>query len=499
MGLLDSAAGAALNAVGLPNPFAANPETAIRRSDYEGGIIIEEELPDFGIGLSVRLVGNMLPFQPWESGGTQQIIKDYYPGSDEPTVQVLGAREKDIIIRGKLKDKKHNDPQQFFLSEAVKEVLEDIRKRGYQCSLTKGEEKRYGYLSETTFREKSRREFEYELKFETVSFEPPTKCPIIDKRLQIPSDQSAILADLASELAANASDIPSNIPRTIGELLNEAIGAVASVINAVTGFVDDVITTVEDIQKSVNRAVGVCTNAKSEVHRQLIRLGRISYNLDFVGLAVPAKYSAGAFVAQQQTIANDTMKWLEQMRAQFEDLRLTTPRTRYLVKNGDTLAKLGVKFKGSVDFGDRIRIHNKIIDIQQINLVTATADISGSLDGKYFILYDKDGSVAFWFDHGDSGTAEPSHGADRSVEITTVADDDTAPTVASKVSTAINADDQFFTNYTAGSAQIRASDNEVGERTRGSGGTALFDVDIERAGMWNGKLLPGKIIEIPKE
>lgn len=77
--------------------------------------------------------------------------------------------------------------------------------------------------------------------------------------------------------------------------------------------------------------------------------------------------------------------------------------------------------------------------------VTVVADVADSLDGKWFVLYDSAGSVAFWIDTDNSGTIEPSHGCDRSVEITTIVTDDDLATVRTKVKAAIEADAAFTT------------------------------------------------------
>jgi hypothetical protein len=75
--------------------------------------------------------------------------------------------------------------------------------------------------------------------------------------------------------------------------------------------------------------------------------------------------------------------------------------------------------------------------------VAATAeDANTTLHEKYFVLADEVGTVAFWMDVGGGGS-EPSHGADRSVEITTILAGETAAQVAAKLVTAINADSKF--------------------------------------------------------
>ena len=74
--------------------------------------------------------------------------------------------------------------------------------------------------------------------------------------------------------------------------------------------------------------------------------------------------------------------------------------------------------------------------------ITTRADSSDDLDGKYFILYDQAGvSYAWWFDIDDSGTTIPAgaSAADNAYEITTVATDATANTVATAVGARIDA------------------------------------------------------------
>lgn len=83
--------------------------------------------------------------------------------------------------------------------------------------------------------------------------------------------------------------------------------------------------------------------------------------------------------------------------------------------------------------------------IAEITDITAVADVSDSLDGTYFLLQDVAGSVAFWIDTDDSGTTIPggAAAADRAVEITTIATDDSAATIAGLLETAIHADSKF--------------------------------------------------------
>lgn len=80
--------------------------------------------------------------------------------------------------------------------------------------------------------------------------------------------------------------------------------------------------------------------------------------------------------------------------------------------------------------------------------VNGTAD--NSLDGKYFILHDENGSVAVWYDVGNDGTQEPFHGADRSIRVPGVNFGDNATTVAAATVAVVNPD-AFFSASNTGS------------------------------------------------
>ncbi len=104
-----------------------------------------------------------------------------------------------------------------------------------------------------------------------------------------------------------------------------------------------------------------------------------------------------------------------------------------------------------------------------------------SIDGLYFALQDKDGSVAFWFDVDDNGTLEPANTEDRSVEVTTITSGDTASVIAGKLATAISADLQF--SATALGSVVTVTDAENGVRPAADPRTSGFTVVQNQAGV----------------
>lgn len=117
------------------------------------------------------------------------------------------------------------------------------------------------------------------------------------------------------------------------------------------------------------------------------------------------------------------------------------------------------------------------IPTAQVQTILCVGDTAGSLDGKYFILYDESGSVGFWFDVDNNGTSAPAEATacDRAVEITTVATGDSAATVAGKVATAIDADSKFVAPA-PGAATVTVTNTATQDISNGSAGDSGFTV-----------------------
>src|SRR5690606_36550958 len=81
----------------------------------------------------------------------------------------------------------------------------------------------------------------------------------------------------------------------------------------------------------------------------------------------------------------------------------------------------------------------------------------------------------------DSGTAEPAHGADRSVEITTNVTDDDADTVATKIAAAIDGDAGFAAPAPAANV-IEVTNAVAGDVTDATAETSGFTMTVTTQG-----------------
>jgi uncharacterized phage protein gp47/JayE len=101
-----------------------------------------------------------------------------------------------------------------------------------------------------------------------------------------------------------------------------------------------------------------------------------------------------------------------------------------------------------------------------------TNDIS--LDRRYFIIYDDNGSVAVWYDVGNDSSPEPFHGADRSIKVSGVMPGDSAATIAAATATAINLDPKFTATALGNVITITHTTN--GNLPNANAGTSGFSV-----------------------
>lgn len=111
-----------------------------------------------------------------------------------------------------------------------------------------------------------------------------------------------------------------------------------------------------------------------------------------------------------------------------------------------------------------------------VGTTAGTPDVT--IDGKYFIIYDDEGSVAVWFDVGNDSTPEPFHGADRSIRVDGLSYGASANTVASAIVAVVNPDIKFIASALGNVVTItRAFDGNVPSSSAGTSGFTVGDVN----------------------
>lgn len=369
-----------------------------------------EELPYQGEGKQIVLQGKSMPHQPFITGGKQRLIKEYYPGNAEPAVQVLGGEEDNITIKGRFYAKHYRGTATITPEEmrtvptVLRDEIDGVRKRGNLVKITLGEWERWGWIEHCKFNMKTLADVEYEIEFFIIGDKPPSKCKMTaDSSFQV-VELGVDLMSAALAFEANALEVPADFPGTIFDAINNLIGAVATANSVLVKFVEQVIKTGENAQKSANKALGLIkyTTAKiasfkkaigflsiyaagieGEFNAAISETKKVSHAKYILGVqkstskaplvisdamlaAATSKAPAYSTVAstQQKALAKTgsvTMEsTLKKMQKQFEAIAFTIPIGRHLVKQGDTLQGISYKFYKVSDHWKAIYDHNKL-------------------------------------------------------------------------------------------------------------------------------------------
>ena len=380
MGVLNDLAGKSLGAIGLKsvlNPSVDPP------SDYGPdflGLTVTEFVdgrPKSGAeGFGFSLQGNFMPVVPFSFGGTQEIVKEYYPGNAEPVVQVFGAREEDVTIKGTFKTKKFKDEDLRLAALAYQERVDEVRRRGNLVKIELGTWKRYGYLKECKFDLSRITRIEYSITFDIVGFKLPTNCKFVEDKDDDVQSKNKELIEKAANALALYQNYPSTMPLTISEFLDTQIALVASAINNVTDFIDDTLSDAESISRSAHRALGLIKNAQSTLSSTSRRIGALSFSVTSLGSGfsnphkkIIATYESVKHINTVKSGFSSLLLLFAALRERYASIIATVPLKRHLVKDGDTLQRLAITYYNNAEQWKKIYDHNKLVSTQ---LVEAT-------------------------------------------------------------------------------------------------------------------------------
>lgn len=344
---------------------------AHERNDFKNGFVITPYSKN-GNPLTndvVQLLADAMPKQPFVFGGQQKIVKDYYPGNSEPTVQVIGPQENDVTIEGRLKAKKiklsATDDRETFrrYPQFIQESVEAIRIAGLLVRLNMGDWQRFGFIQEATFNMKTLSDIEYRINFLIVGFNQPKDYIIRDDSLEaIPYNKNKELArQIALTINSTFGQAPASMPKSFADQINGAISDVAAAVNLVTGFVDTVLGEVDSIKGSVQRAIGLVKNARNKCTEFQRRIGNLipGGGVD-QSTRVNGSYANAKFISSSLSGINSINALLASLVPQLKAITATLPLARHRVQSGDTLQKLAIKYYNDAAKWEDIYDHNKL-------------------------------------------------------------------------------------------------------------------------------------------
>jgi hypothetical protein len=355
----------------LSNPLSKKVKKPQYSPDFKEGFHIIEYVdgsPGKADYNEIILIGNMMPKQPFEFGGKQRIVKDYYPGNSEPVVHVLGPEENTITLNGTLKEKRYNQNEGIDytgIAEEVQKQIDAMRLRGNMVKLQMGEWYRFGFIEESKFTLRHLNDIDYQIVFVIIGFNKALNYQKLKESNEVPLKINNNLINLGTAFQAENDNMPSEMPISIADLINDATNSVAGALAAVTGYVDSAMKAVEDISTALNRAIGLVRYAQIAFYKYKQRLGRISITTDLGPYITgsnkkPKEYRCSYHINTMQSQGSTINLGLASMMTQLKALKATAPLARYRSIAGDTLQRISNKFYNDPSYWEKIYDHNKL-------------------------------------------------------------------------------------------------------------------------------------------
>lgn len=321
---------------------------------------------------AIALVGTMMPKNNLGFGSSQRISKEFYAGSSEPVIQIMGYQEEDITLTGEFNLKTIKDTSLFDGKESaavqIQESIENMMKRGNLIKFTLGEWKRYGFISSVNFKLYDLTRIEYEIKLMIASKNIPKNYYLVQADSNdIYSPNTKLAKEMQKQMdAMNA--IPKEVPLTVTDVLRNSISNIANSINLVTSFVEGSLDDIEKMQNSAHRAIGLIKNARAFVARNQRAIGRIARNSGTLGSKFTDEVEAATatiknieFINRVEATNKDMSALLGDIQRKYQKLISSLPLKRHFVKEGDSLQSLSIQYYGSVDNWEKIKSHNKLL------------------------------------------------------------------------------------------------------------------------------------------
>lgn len=365
MGILSSTSKTIADTAGvLGLTHTSPPRSGVRSPDFKEGYVItpvrnQKAVPEDAI----KLVGSFMPHAPFTYGGELRQVTDYYPGNREPVVQVLGTKETDVVIKGRFYSKRFKDDAYYAVPKAMVDNLEALRLRGELLMLSLGEWRRYGFLTKSNFPLKNLGDIDYELTFLIVGFTLPKTSQVVKGKQTIPFTVNKALINQAVTELANYRNAPTDTPTNLLTILNDGVNTISAAVTSVTSYVDDVISTAEDVTRSYNRALGAIRYAGlalQQFRRRLASLSNSAFIMTESTFTMPTKYLISSHFGETISATLTLSAFIESLRKRFLELAQSLPLARHAVRTGETLQSISIKWYGTPNEWKRIYDHNRL-------------------------------------------------------------------------------------------------------------------------------------------
>lgn len=257
---------------------------------------------------------------------------------------------------------------------------------------------------------------------------------------------------------------------TVRKAATKSIGTVT-----LFGTVSTVIPASSIISVAGNPVAKFLTNADATIAAGVNEIQTITFS------AVP---DAGSFTLNFDGEITDPIDWND-VAADVETALENLVNISSVTVTGNFTSGFVITFDGSDGSKPQVALEvgSNSLSTKEKTGITCVADVAGSLDGKYFIIYDQNGSVGVWFDIDNNGTSIPggASAANRAIKVTGANTGATASQVATALRAALIADSKF-TSSTVLTTVVTAINTDAGAMTDAVDGNTGFGFSVTKQG-----------------
>jgi hypothetical protein len=152
----------------------------------------------------------------------------------------------------------------------------------------------------------------------------------------------------------------------------------------------------------------------------------------------------------------------------------------------------GTTPKITITNGDTTNTYKFVTGQQEITKVVTVADVSNSLDGKYFLLDSRKGSYYVWFNTSGGSAVDPAISGRTGIEVELITDDADTDVALALYSELVILIDDFI--VTVDGNEVEITDIDVGEVTDADDGDTGFTITTEQQG--RGERIQPQITEV---
>ena len=255
--------------------------------DFKEGFVIGEILNnDKDPSSFLYLKKKNMPHQPFSFGGSLKVVKEYYPANPEAVTQVLNSEESDLNLKGRFYSKQYTEDG-YYTPKKYCDALDLLRRRGnlLYLNLAAADETgkdisftRYGYLKKTDFKMKTLGDIDYEISFDIISIDKPTRYPIFPDFTPDSVNTSKAFDDILNDIK-DVAEMPmtGTIPASFLRDINILIADLAAICAVPKRFADNVLNTVNDVYKMSSQALAIMRTTQNDLAKIQRRIGKVDY------------------------------------------------------------------------------------------------------------------------------------------------------------------------------------------------------------------------------